>query len=163
MRKNSWNRAAVAAGACGAAALVLSLSLASAPALGASGSGASSSAIQIRSARVAGPVKLSTVNKTIVSLSVPAGRWLISGKMWADSTASPTVNIVVGCSVFSGSKLLDTSAFQSPKVGGSGGTAAGVNVVSAVVTVKHATTITFRCDDIGSGAQAHSVVLTALG
>ena len=162
MRKNSWSRVAAAAGTCGAAALVISLSLAAGPALGAS-NGAAGSAIQIKSAHVAGPVKLSTVNKTIVSLPLGSGRWLIAGKMWADSTPSSTVNIVVGCSIFNGSKLLDTSAFQSPKVGGSGGTSAGVNVLSAVVTVKHKATITLRCDEIGSGAQAHAVVLTAIG
>ncbi len=162
MRKNSWNRAAVAAGACGAAALVISLSLAASPAFGAS-SNASSSAVQIKSAHVTGPVKLSNANKTLVRLALGSGRWLISAKMWADSTPSTSANIVVGCSVFNGGKLLDTSAFQSPKVGGSGGTSAGVNVVSAVVTVKHKATISFRCDDFGSGSQAHSIVLTAIG
>ncbi len=162
MRKNSWNRAAIAAGTCGAAALVISLSLAAVPALGASNS-ATSSGIQIKSAQVAGPVKLSSVNKKLVSLSLPAGRWLISGKMWADSTTSTTTNIVVGCSLFNGSKYLDNSAFNAPKVGGAGGSSAGVNVLSAVVTLKHKSSISFRCADFGSGAQAHSVVLTAIG
>jgi hypothetical protein len=162
MRKISWNRAAVAAGTIGATAVVISLSLAAAPALGAS-NGASAISVQIRSAQVAGPIKLSSVNSKLVSLSLPAGRWLISGKMWADSTASTTTNIVVGCSLFNGSKYLDNSAFNSPKVGGSSGSSAGVNVLSAVVTLKHTSSISFRCSDFSSGAQAHSVVLTAIG
>jgi hypothetical protein len=36
-------------------------------------------------------------------------------------------------------------------------------VVSAAVTLSATSTITFECDDFGSMANAHSVVLTAIG
>jgi hypothetical protein len=163
MRKNSWNRSVIAAGACGTAiAAIISSSLAATPALGASNS-ATSTAIQIKSAAAAGPVKLANANKKLVSLSLGAGHWLLTGKMWADSTPSTTTGTVVGCSLFNGTKFLDNSAFNTPKVGGASGSAAGVNVVTAVLTLKHNSSISFRCDDFGSGAQAHSVVLTAIG
>lgn len=70
---------------------------------------------------------------------------------------------MVGCSIFAGAAFLDNSAFNTPKVGGAGGTSAGVNVVSAVITLAAKAAISFRCVDFGSHAVAHSVVLTAIG
>jgi len=153
MTRKVWNRVALAAGALG---VLAAIGAATAPALGAS----IDSGVSIK----AGPVALGSTNQTLVKLSLGSGRWLITGKMWADSiTPSSTPNTVVGCSVFKGSTLLDASAFNTPKVGsGTSATSAGVNMVSAVVTLSATTTISFRCNSFGSMANAHSVVLTAI-
>ena len=62
-----------------------------------------------------------------------------------------------------GSTFLDNSAFNTLKLGGSGGTSAGVNVVTAVIRLRSTATISFKCSDFGSHANAHTVVLTAIG
>jgi len=152
------NRLALTVGGAGVLAAIITG--AATPALGAN----ATSPAPIVSARKNGPIALNNTNKTLVSIKVPAGRWLITGKMWADSVASqPTVTTVVGCSIFKGSAFLDNSAFQTPKVGGSGGTSAGVNVVTAVINLHSPATISFKCSDFNSMANAHSVVLTAIG
>jgi hypothetical protein len=89
------------------------------------------------------------------------GRWLITGKMWADSVpGQPTNNTVVGCHLANGSTALDSSAFNIPKIGGS---SAGVNIDSAVITLTSPATISLQCNDFGSQAVAHEAVLTAVG
>jgi hypothetical protein len=78
--------------------------------------------------------------------------------VWADSVITGSArNAVVGCSIFNGSTFLDNSAFNTPKVGGPGGTAAGVNVVSEVVKLSATSTISFKCYDFGSMMNAHQV------
>lgn len=159
MTSKVWTRFAAAGGALGVLAAVLTAATGPAQGVG------SSTAVPILEASKGGPVALNNTDQTLVSLSLPAGRWLITGKMWADSiTPSSTTTIVVGCSIWKGSKFLDSSAFNMNKIGtGTGATAAGVNVVSAALTLRARSAIRFKCDDFGSMANAHSVVLTAVG
>jgi hypothetical protein len=159
MNASARNKIALAVGAAGILAAVVTAT--TTPALGIT---TATTFAPIVSAKKNGPIALNNSNQTLVTMTVPAGKWLVTGKMWADSVAStPTTNTVVGCSIFKGSAFLDNSAFNTPKVGGAGGTSAGVNVVTAVITLSAKATISFRCDDFGSQAFAHSVVLTAIG
>jgi hypothetical protein len=158
MNVSARNKIALAVGAVGILAAVVTAT--TTPALGIT----SATPAPIIAAKKSGPITLNNSNMTLVTITVPAGRWLVTGKMWADSTPStPTINTVVGCSIFVGGAFLDNSAFNTPKVGGAGGTTAGVNVVSAVINLSGKATVSFRCDDFGSHAMAHSVVLTAIG
>jgi hypothetical protein len=128
------------------------------------GAASATSPAPIHSSRNNGPITLHNGDTTLVTLNLPAGKWLITGKMWADSVpGQSTTNTVVGCNIANGGTALDSSAFNTPKVGGAGGTAAGVNVLSAVITLKSTTTITFNCNDFGSQAVAHLVLLSAVG
>ena len=152
------NRIALAVGAAGALAAIVTAT--TTPAFGVDAGGSP----PIVSASRVGPVALNNTNLKLVSITLPAGKWLITGKMWADSVAAQsTPQTVVGCSIFEGSKFLDASAFNTPKVSGPGGTSAGANVVTAVISPKSKTTISFHCDDFGSHANAHNVMLTAIG
>jgi len=158
MNANIRNRIAVTFGAVGILAAVVATT--TAPAFGVS----TATSNPVISARKNGPIALNNSNKTLVAIRIPAGKWFITGKMWADSAAStPTTNTVVGCSIFNGSTFLDNSAFNTPKVGGAGGTSAGVNIVNAVISLSSTATISFKCDDFGSKAVAHTVVLSAIG
>jgi len=158
MNTNVRNRLALTVGAAGVLAAIIAV--AATPALGVN----ASSPAPIVSARKNGPIALDNTNKALVSIKVPAGKWLITGKMWADSVPNqPTIGTVVGCSIFKGSAFLDNSAFNTPKVGGANGTSAGVNVVTAVIKLLSPATISFKCSDFGSHANAHTVVLTAIG
>jgi len=157
MSTRRTSRLAVAIGAAGLLAGLIASTVT--PAFG-----VPASSTPMSSASKIGPIALSATDTTLVSLKLPSGRWLVTGKMWADSVASqPTGNTVVGCSIWQKTKLLDASAFNVPKVGGPGGTSAGANMVTAIVSLKSTTTITFKCDDVGSHANAHNVVLTAIG
>jgi hypothetical protein len=159
--KSSWrNRIAAAVGIGG----VLFAIMAATPAFGTSASPAAATPPKIFSATRMATFTLHNVNATIVSLKVPAGKWLLNGKLWADSQSSkPTTNTVVGCSIFKGSTFLDASAFNTPKVGLAGGTSAGVEELSAVITTHATVTVSLRCNDFGSMAQSHDAVLTAIG
>ncbi len=160
MKTSSWNRVAAAVGAGG----VLLAIMAATPAFGTSASPAAATPPKIFSATRVATFMLHNANTTIVSLNLPAGKWLLNGKLWADSQPSkPTTNTVVGCSMFKGSTLLDASAFNAPKVGEAGGTSAGVEDLSAVIKTKTPVKVTLRCDDFGSMAQSHNAVLTAIG
>jgi hypothetical protein len=118
----------------------------------------------IHSVRNNGPVNLKNGDTTLVKLKLPAGHWLISGKMWADSQANQSnPNTVVGCHLGKGGAALDSSAFNTPKVGGSGGSSAGVIALQAVIRLRSSATISLQCNDFGSNAVAHSVVLSAVG
>lgn len=158
MGTKQLNRIAVAVGAVGALAAIVTST--TTPAFGAAAAGPP----PIVSAGRVGPIALNGTNLTLVTVRLPAGKWLITGKMWGDSVAAQsTTNTVVGCSIFAGSRFLDASAFNTPKVGGAGGTAAGVNVVTAVISLRSRTTVSFHCNDFGSHANAHNVMLTAIG
>jgi hypothetical protein len=158
MNPNLRNRVALAVGAAGVLAAITTMAVT--PAFGVSASGSA----PIVSAKKPGPIALNNSNQTLVSIKLPAGKWLITGKMWADSVASqPTINTVVGCSIFKGSTYLDNSAFNTPKVNGANGSSAGVNVVTAVISLTSTATISFKCSDFNSHATAHSVVLSAIG
>src|SRR5262249_10417612 len=104
------------------------------PALGVSGTATSGSAVRILSAKHTLPVVISKSIKTVVKLKVPAGHWLITGKLWADSVPSTsTVTTTVGCALTKGSNppLLDNSIFNVPKTAGN--TAAGVIYLNTVI------------------------------
>ena len=154
MNSTTRNRFALTAGAVGVLAAIMTTAMA--PALGNS----ATSPAPIVSARNNGPIALNNTDQTLVSLKVPAGKWLITGKMWADSVASTsTPNTAVGCSIWKGTAFLDNSAFNVPKINGS---SAAVNIVSAVIVLRKTATIAFKCDDFGSQANAHAVFLTAI-
>ena len=158
MGTKQLNRIALAVGTIGALAAIVTGT--TTPAFGVP----AGSPPPIVSASKVGPIALNGTNLKLVSVKLSAGKWLITGKMWADSVAAQsTANTVVGCSIFAGSKFLDASAFNTPKVNGPGGTSAGVNVVTAVISLKSQTTISFHCNDFGSHANAHNVMLTAIG
>jgi hypothetical protein len=124
----------------------------------------SASPAPIHSARNNGPVNLRNGDTTLVTLRLPAGRWLVTAKLWADSAPSqPSTNTVVGCHIAQGSNAVDSSAFNIPKVGGANGSSAGMDVDTAVITVRSGATISFQCNDFGSQAVAHEAVLTAIG
>jgi hypothetical protein len=159
MKRSWWNPIAAAVGIGG----VLLAITATTPAFGTSASPAATAPKIFSAARV-GTFMLHNANVTIVSLKVPAGKWLLNGKLWADSQPSkPSTNTVVGCSMFKGGTFLDASAFNTPKVGGAGGTSGGVEDLSAVIKTGTTVKITLRCDDFGSMAQSHNAVLTAIG
>jgi hypothetical protein len=159
--KSSWVKGIAAAVAGGGVLLGV---MAATPAFGTSASPAAATPPKIFSASRPGTFKLHNANNTIVSLKVPAAKWLLNGKLWADSQpAKPTPNTVVGCSMFKGSTILDASAFQSPKLNGPGGSSAGVEELSAVIKTSRTVTVTLRCNDFGSMAQSHNAVLTAIG
>jgi len=149
---------AIAVGAAGTLAAIVTTAVT--PAFGS----ASASSASIRISRNNGPITLHNGDTTLVKFKLTAGRWLITAKMWADSASGQsTTNTVVGCHLATGSTALDSSAFNIPKVGGAGGSSAGVNVDSAVITLTSSATISLQCNDFGSQAVAHEAVLTAVG
>lgn len=146
-------------GAAGAAAGVMAIALT--PALGASNATTSA---PIHSVRNNGPVNLTNGDTTLVTLTLPAGRWLLVGKLWAGAVdSSQTASVVVGCHLQKGGSSLDSVAFNVPKVGGPGGTAAGVDTLSATIRPNSTASISLQCNDFGSQAVAHQVVLSAVG
>jgi hypothetical protein len=160
MKRSIWN---VAATVLGVGGLVAAIS-ATTPAFGVAGNTASGSAVKILVATHPTTQILTNADIKIVSLKVPRGKWLLSAKLWADSQpAKSTIGTVVGCSLWKGTSFLDNSAFNTPKAGGAFGTSAGVEALSAVVTLHGTATIIVRCDDFGSMARSHQAVLTAIG
>jgi hypothetical protein len=152
------NKLAVAAGATGALAAIVTTAVT--PAFGST----AASPAPIRLTRNTGPAALQNGDTTLAQFQLPAGTWLITAKMWANSVPSqPTTSTVVGCHIGKGSTALDSSAFNVPKVGGAGGDGAGVNVDDAIVTLRSTTTIKFQCNDFGSQAVAHDITLSAVG
>jgi hypothetical protein len=134
------------------------------PALGVSGTAGSGSAVRILSARRTAPVAITNGVQNVVHLTVPAGRWLVTGKLWADSAPlTATLGTTVGCSLLKAGNpaFLDNSIFNVPKA--TGDTAAGVIYLNAVIRVTTTITIFLRCADFGSEIETHNVVLTAIG
>ena len=160
MNVSKWGFALAAIGVGGMFTAITAVS----PALGASGTATSGTAVRIISARQTAPVVISNSVQKVVTLKVPAGNWLVTGKLWADSvpsTATPTTT--VGCSLFkSGSpSILDNSFFNVPKAVAD--TAAGVSYLNTVVRPKTTITISMLCADFDSQIQTHNAVLTAVG
>jgi hypothetical protein len=160
MNVSKWSFALAAIGLAG---LVTALTAVS-PALGVSGTASSGSAVRIVSARTTAPVVISNSIRTVVTLKVPAGHWLVTGKLWADSvpsTATPTATL--GCSLTKGGKppLLDNSIFNVPKAPGD--TAAGVIYLNTVISPKATISIVIKCADFNSQIETHNAVLTAIG
>jgi hypothetical protein len=153
------NRLGVTFGVAGAAAAVIAMTLT--PALGASNA---TSPAPLHTVRNNGPVNLTNGDTVLVSLALPAGRWLLVGKLWADSVGnSPTPNVVVGCHLQRGGSTVDSIAFNVPKLGGPGGSAAGTDTLSAIVRLGSPGSVSLQCNDFGSQAIAHQVVLSAVG
>jgi hypothetical protein len=147
-----WLGAAVGAAAGMAATLLAVVTPAS---------GAVTSHTRIHVARGKAEVGLGNGDKTLVRLTLPAGHWLITAKMWADSAnTDPPGHTVVGCHLAKGGAVLDSSAFNLP---GGGGSVGGVNFDIAAVTLHSRATISFQCNDFGSIAVAHGAVLSAVG
>jgi hypothetical protein len=160
MKVRKWGFALAAIGLGGMFTAITAVS----PALGANGTATSGTAVRIVSARQTAPVVISNSVKTVVKLKVPAGNWLVTGKLWADSVPStPTPTTTLGCSLFrSGSpSILDNSFFNVPKAVGD--TAAGVIYLNTVVRPKTTITILMLCADFDSQIQTHRAVLTAIG
>jgi len=160
MKVSKWNVALAAIGLGGMLTAITAVS----PALGVSGVTTSGSAVRILSARHPLPVVISKSVKTVVKLKVPAGHWLVTGKLWADSVPSTsTVTTTVGCALTKGGNppLLDNSIFNVPKAAGD--TAAGVIYLNTVIRPKSTITIVMGCADFNSEIQTHNAVLTAVG
>jgi hypothetical protein len=160
MNISKWSFALAAIGLGGMFTAITGVS----PALGVSGTAASGTAVRIVSARQTAPVVISDSVQRVLTLKVPAGHWLVTGKLWADSvpsTATPTTTL--GCSLFkSGSpSLLDNSLFNVPKAPGD--TAAGVIYLNTVIRPTTTITIVMTCADFNSQIQTHNAVLTAIG
>jgi hypothetical protein len=152
------NKLAVAVGVTGALAAIVTMAVT--PAFGST----VASPAPIKVAHNTGPINLQNGDTTLAQFQLPAGTWLITGKMWANSVpGSATTNTVVGCHIGNGTTVVDGSAFNIPKVGGAGGDASGLNVDTGVVKLSSTATITFQCNDFGSQAVAHDIFLTAVG
>jgi hypothetical protein len=162
MTRTGWNRLSVAIGAGGVAAAVLAMT----PAIAVPGRTAvpgATTGVKIFSATHSATVVLKHPPSTtlIVKLTVPAGKWALSAKLWGDSVASTTnPTTVVRCALLHGGKFLDVSVFNTPRVSG---TSAGVIYLGAVATFTSKATVVMDCDDIGSNAQVHNAELTAIG
>ncbi len=161
MARIGWNRISMAIG-IGAAAAAL---LAATPTLAAGHAPASPAAtgVKIISATHGPTIVLKHPPKTtlIVKLTLPAGRWALSAKLWGDSVPlSANDNTVVRCGLLRGGTILDISVFNIPRVGG---TSAGTIYLGAVVTLATKSTVVMDCDDIGSNAQVHNAEMTAIG
>jgi hypothetical protein len=160
MKRSKWSLAAAVVAAAGLAAAIM----ATTPALGANSSTASGSTVKIVSATHSATVPVINSIQTIVTLKVPAGHWLVSGKLWADSVpATATTNTMIGCAITKGGSapLLDNTIVNIPKT--AAGTSAGVVDLSAVIRLLSPATIVLKCADFDTQVQAHNAVLTAIG
>ncbi len=162
MTRTGWNRLSVAIGIGGLTAALL----ATTPAFAVPGrpsAGPAVTGVHIMSTTHSATIVLNHPPSTtlIVKLTLPAGKWALSGKLWGDSVpTTPNDNTVVRCGLQQGSKILDISVFNIPRVNG---TSAGTIYLGAVVTLKATSTIVMNCDDIGSNAQVHNAEMTAIG
>lgn len=146
----------VTLGAAGAAAAVAAMTLT--PALGASNTATSA---PVHSVRNDGPVNLTNGDTTLVTLTLPAGHWLLIGKLWANAVdGAPTQFVDVGCHLQKGGSILDSVAFFIPKIVG---TAAGNDTMNATISLSSQASISLQCNDFGSQAVAHQIVLSAVG
>jgi hypothetical protein len=160
MKRSRWSLAAAAIAAGGSVVAIM----ATTPALGESASTASGSTVKILSAIHPGTVVIADNIKTVVSLKVPAGRWWISGKLWADSVpATATTTTMIGCAITKGGipPLLDNTIVNIPKTAAD--TSAAVVDLSAVIRLRSPATIVLKCADFDTKVQTHNAVLTAIG
>jgi hypothetical protein len=160
MKLSKWTLALAAFGLAG----TLTASAVVSPAFGASGTATSGSAVRILSTRQTAPIVLSDSVQAIVQLRVPAGHWLVTGKLYADSVPSTgTATATIGCTLLKGGTQVhfDDSFFNVPKAPGD--TAAAVISLEAVIRPTTTTTIVLRCADFGSDIETHDAVLAAIG
>jgi len=161
MKRTGWNRLSMAIGIGGVAVAAL----ATTPTFAATHSSASPAVTGVKIVSVthgATIVLAHPPNTTqVLKLTLPAGKWALSAKLWGDSVpATANSNTVVRCGLQRGSKLLDVSVFNIPR---SSGTSAGALYLGAVVTLKVQATVVMNCDDISSNAQVHNAEMTAIG
>jgi hypothetical protein len=161
MMRTGWNRLSIAMGIGGVAVAAL----ATTPTFAATHRSASPAVTGVRIMSVThGPtiVLAHPPNTTqILKLTLPAGKWALSAKLWGDSVPSTAnANTVVRCGLAHGSKLLDISVFNIPRASG---TSAGTIYLGAVITLKATATVVMSCDDISSNAQVHNAEMTAIG
>jgi hypothetical protein len=160
MNVSKWTLALAAIGLAGMVTAVTAVS----PALGSSGTPISGSAVRILSARTTRPFVIGNTVQTVVQFKVPAGHWLITGKLYADSVPStPTPTATLGCTLRKGptQPVLDGSFFNVPKA--TGNTAAGVIYLNTVIRPTTTITIILQCADFNSQIVTHNAVLTAIG
>jgi hypothetical protein len=154
MKRHLWTTAAMLTGIGGLFAAVSTT-----PALGA---GASGTPLRILSASK-GTVAVNDTIAQVLSLRVPAGHWLIGGKLWVSSGSPVSIgNTELGCGLNKGSTVLDNSILNVPKVAGDN-SSAGVLVLSAVIKVSGPATITIKCADFDTEVNANNIKLTATG
>jgi len=159
MNLGKWSFALAAIGLAG-----MLTATAVSPALGASGTATSGSAVRILSARQTAPVAIVNSVQTVVRLKVPAGHWLVTGKLYADSVPSTnTPTATLGCTLHKGSTqpVLDSSFFNVAKAPGN--TAAGVIYLNTVIRPTTTITIVMQCADFDSQVETHWAALTAIG
>jgi hypothetical protein len=163
MGRNVWNRLSVAIGVGGlaVAALAAAPTLAQARRTTAGPAITGPTIISVRHSAtqvLAHPPSTSQVLK----ITLPAGRWALSGKLWGDSVPSTTgANTLVRCALLHGATFLDVGVFNIPRIGNV--TSAGSLAMGAVVTLKAKGTVVWDCDDLNTNAQVHDVELTAIG
>jgi hypothetical protein len=154
MKRCLWT---AAAGMIAAAGLFAALTVT--PALGA---GASISSPMILSA-TKGTVPVQNTITQVLALNVPAGRWLIGAKLWASSASPASItNTELGCGLTKGTRVLDNSILNIPKVPAEN-SSAGILALSAVIRLRAPATITIRCADFDTQVNANNIVLTAAG
>lgn len=154
MKRYLWTAAAAIIGAGGLFAAITAT-----PALGA---GANSPSPRILSA-AKGTVPVQNTIKQVLALKVPAGHWLIGAKLWAASASPASIaNTELGCSLNKGTKVLDNSILNIPKVAAEN-SSAGVLALSAVIRLRAPATIAIKCADFDTQVNANNIVLTAAG
>lgn len=104
--------------------------------------------------------------KTIVTPKVPAGHWLISGKLWAaTATMSSTQDTKIGCAIAKASKhsaLPDNSILDLAKVSGTN-SSAGVIDLTVGLTLRSPTKLILGCADFDTDVTTNNAVLAAIG
>jgi hypothetical protein len=158
MNVSKWSLVLAAIGLGGMVTAITAVS----PALGSSGTPTSGSAVRILSASHTAPLAIVNNVQIVVRLKVPAGHWMVIGKLYADSVPStPTPTATLGCTLRKGGTILDGSFFNVPKA--TGNTAAAVIYLNTVIRPRTTTTIILHCADFNSQIVTHSAVLTAIG
>jgi len=163
MSRIGWNSLSVAIGVGGVVAAVL----AATPSVAVAGRTPTGPAITgptILTARHSATLILAhpPSSTQVLKLTLPAGKWALSGKLWGDSVPSTvSSNTLVRCALVHGTTLLDVAVFNIPRIGGV--TSAGSLAYGAVVTLKAKGTVALLCDDFNSNAQVHDAELTAVG
>jgi hypothetical protein len=129
------------------------------------------SATTILAKTVSGPVTLAHPpgRTTILSLTVPPGRWSLWAKLWGSAVReSNNLNTVVRCLLLRGQSVVDVSVFNTPRFGivgphGSDLEGSGAISLGAIQPLRSRRTFSIRCDDINSNSEVHDAHLVAVG
>jgi hypothetical protein len=162
MTRSNWKLPTAVMVAGGLIAAVMATN----PAFGVNRSPAAGSAVRILSATNIGPTTIANTVQTIVTLKVPAGHWLVSGKLWAASgSMSLSQDTKIGCAIAKAAKpsaRLDNSIIDLPKVSGTG-SSAGVIDLTVVLTLRSPAKLILGCADFDTVVTANNAVLAAIG